>query len=70
MRASFISSHRTYGAHRVSHDLLADGLSCGLHRIERLMRAYGLTAHPRRRGLSKDDGLQSVIADKFLNTLN
>src|SRR6266702_5246135 len=34
---------RTYGARRVCHDVLADGVSCGLHRIERLMRAceYG-----------------------------
>ena len=34
VRASFISSYRTYGARRVWHDLLAEGLSCGLHRIE------------------------------------
>src|SRR5438874_13655029 len=38
VRASFLASDRTYGARRVWHDLLADGLSCGLHRIERLMR--------------------------------
>ncbi|MET3763125.1 hypothetical protein ABIB28_003695 [Sphingomonas sp. UYEF23] len=31
IRASFISSYRTYGARRVWHDLLAEGLSCGLH---------------------------------------
>ena len=27
VRVSFISSYRTYGARRVWHDLLADGLS-------------------------------------------
>jgi transposase InsO family protein len=37
--ASFIASDRTYGAHRVWHDMLAEGISCGLHRIERLMKA-------------------------------
>ena len=67
VRASFISSYRTYGARRVWHDLLADGLSCGLHRIERLMRVHGLKARPRRRGLPKDDGLRSVIADNILD---
>ena len=67
VRASFISSYRTYGARRVWHDLLAEGLSCGLHRIERLMRVHGLEARPRRRGLPKDDGLRSVIADNILD---
>ena len=67
VRASFISSYRTYGARRVWHDLLAEGLSCGLHRIERLMRVHGLKARPRRRGLPKDDGLRSIIADNLLD---
>lgn len=39
------SSDRTYGARRVWHDVLAEGLSCGLHRIERLMRENGRRAH-------------------------
>ena len=38
VRLSFLASDRTYGARRVWHDMLADGVSCGLHRIERLMR--------------------------------
>ena len=45
---SFKSSDRTYGARRVWHDVLAEGLSCGLHRIERLMRIQALKARPRR----------------------
>ncbi len=61
IRTSFVSSDRTYGARRVWHDLLAEGLSCGLHRVERLMRLHGLKARPRRRGLPKDDGLRAVI---------
>ena len=32
VRASHIGSYRTYGARRVWHDLLAEGVSCGLHR--------------------------------------
>jgi hypothetical protein len=48
VRASFLASDRTYGARRVWHDLLADGVRCGLHRIERLMRQQALKARPRR----------------------
>ena len=34
-RASFLGSGRTYGAMRVWKYLLAEGVACGLHRIER-----------------------------------
>lgn len=64
---SFVSSYRTYGARRVWHDLLAEDLLCGLHRIERLMRLHGLKARPRRRELPKDVGERSVIADNVLD---
>ena len=37
IRRSFLESDRTYGARRVWKDVLAEGVSCGLHRIERLM---------------------------------
>lgn len=67
VRASFIASYRTYGARRVWHDLLAEGHSCGLHRIERLMRQQALKARPRRRGLPRDDGQRSVIAGNVLD---
>lgn len=67
VRASHIGSDRTYGARRVWHDLLADGISCGLHRVERLMRELGLRARPRRRGLPKDQGERSVIAGNVLD---
>lgn len=62
VRASFITSSRTYGARRVWHDVLAEGIDCGLHRIERLMRAQALRARPRRRRLPKDDGMRPVSA--------
>ena len=44
VHASFLASDRTYGARRVWHDLLAEGVRCGLHRIERLMRQQALKA--------------------------
>ncbi|WP_240453933.1 IS3 family transposase [Chachezhania antarctica] len=64
---SFKASDRTYGARRVWRDVLEDGLACGLHRIERLMRINALRARPKRRGKPKDDGERSVIADNILD---
>jgi putative transposase len=60
--ASFAASDRTYGARRVWHDLLAAGIRCGLHAIERLMRRIGLRARPRRRRLPTDLGERSTVA--------
>lgn len=48
VRQSFLSSDRTYGARRVWHDVLALGLRCGLHRVERLMRKQALRAQLSR----------------------
>src|SRR5665647_1111311 len=62
VRASFMASDRTYGARRVWHDMLAEGVSCGLHRIERLMRLQALKARPRRRRLPPDLGERQASA--------
>lgn len=69
VRASFLQSDRTYGARRVWHDMLADGETCGLHRIERLMRRHALRARPRRRRLPADAGERSpaVVSPNILN---
>ena len=67
VRNSFMGSDRTYGARRIWHDVLEYGHRCGLHRIERLMRAQALRARPRRRGLPKDSGERSAIADNVLD---
>lgn len=68
VRASFNESARTYGARRVWRDVLTAGVFCGLHKIERLMRANALRARPRRRGLPKDSGDRApVIASNVLN---
>jgi putative transposase len=56
VRESFLASDQTYGARRVWKDLLTEGVSCGLHRIERLMRLQALKARPRRRRLPPDLG--------------
>ena len=62
VRASFLASDRTYGARRVWHDMLAEGVLCGLHRIERLMRLQALKARPRRRRLPPDLGERQIAA--------
>jgi putative transposase len=69
VRASFLVSDRTYGARRVWHDLISEGVSCGLHRIERLMRQQGLKARPRRRRLPPDLGERQAgaIASNMLD---
>lgn len=67
VRASFVGSDRTYGARRVWRDVLADGIDCGLHRIERLMQVQALRARPRRRALPKDNGLRFAAAPNVLD---
>lgn len=67
METSFKASDRTYVASRVWKDVLEEGLTCGLHRIERLMWSNALRARSRRRRKPKDDGERSVIADNILD---
>jgi putative transposase len=69
VRASFLASDRTYGARRVWRDLLTEGMSCGLHRIERLMRLQALKAHPRLRRRPPDLGERpaTAVAANVLN---
>ena len=62
VRASFLASDRTYGARRVWRDLLTEGIACGLHRVERLMRLQAFKARPRRRRLPSDPGERPAAA--------
>jgi putative transposase len=66
VRTSFVGSDRTYGARRVWHDVLAEGIYCGLHRVERIMRENALRARPRRRGLPKDEGTRAAASPNLL----
>ncbi|GJE04652.1 IS3 family transposase ISMch5 [Methylobacterium isbiliense] len=61
-----MASDRTYGARRVWRDVLAEGVACGLHRIERIMRENALRARPRRRGLPKDEGERAAASPNLL----
>jgi putative transposase len=62
VHASFMASDRTYGARRVWRDLLEAGQPCGVHQVERLMRAQALRSRPRRRGRPVDSGDRSLTA--------
>ena len=45
----FHNSHRTYGAPRIHEELRSLGLSCGRHRVARLMKELGIKAKTKRR---------------------
>ena len=48
IRAVYEQSRHRYGSPRVYRELRAQGVRCGRHRVERLMRTSGLMARPRR----------------------
>ena len=56
VRASFLAATGPMAPGGCGRTLLAEGVSCGLHRIERLMRLQALKARPRRRRLPPDLG--------------
>lgn len=58
---SFVASDRTYGARRVLMDVLELGYRCGLHKIERLMKAQALRARPKCRAKPTDRGNRSEV---------
>lgn len=66
VRGSFGRSDRTYGARWVWHDVLAEGLSYGLHRVAHPIRASAFRVRPRRRRLLNDAGWRSIIAGNVL----
>ena len=62
VRTSFLASDRAYGARRVWRDVAGAGHRCGLHRIERLMRAQAFRARPQRRARPVDTGKRDIGA--------
>ena len=69
MYQSFVASNRIYGARRILKDMLELGHRCGLHKIERLMKAQALRARPCRRAKPTDRGdrLPSAIGSNLLD---
>ncbi len=49
IHAAYTASRRTYGAPRIHHELHAQGVAAGRHRIARLMRREGIVACTERR---------------------
>jgi hypothetical protein len=67
VRASFPASDRTYGAKRMWHYPLADGVSCGLHRIERLRRLQALSAFAAAPAADPDERQAAAVATNVLD---
>jgi len=49
IRAEFLTSRQTYGSPRIQVTLQRKGVTCGRHRVARLMRQERIWAHPRRK---------------------
>ena len=71
IRAAFQSSRATYGSPRVMRELKTQRVSCGRHRVARLMRQDGLCAQqqPAFRPRTTDSNHKSPIAPNRLKAL-
>jgi putative transposase len=49
IRKAFLKHKKRYGSPRIYQVLRAKGISCGRHRVERLMKEMGLRARPKRK---------------------
>lgn len=49
IKAASETSRQTYGSPRIYRELRAQGVSCGLNRVARLMRRHGIKARRKRR---------------------
>jgi len=49
IRACYRAAHGRYGSPRIHHELRAQGIHVGRHRVARLMRAHGIRSVCRRR---------------------
>jgi len=60
---AFQDSRRTYGSPRITAELRADGETCNIKRVARLMRANGIAAKTRRRfKITTDSGHNKPVA--------
>ena len=66
IRASYMASRGVYGARRVFGDLREAGESCGLHRVERLMRRNKIKAIRGYKSPRAIAGRPSIIAPNHL----
>ncbi len=56
---AYEQARQVYGSPRVHAELRAQGISCGKHRVERLMRQAGLRAIQKRRRVCTTDSQHS-----------
>ncbi len=66
IRHSYAASHGVYGARRVFGDLRETGETCGLHRVERIMRIHKIKAVRGYKAPRAIAGRPSIIAPNHL----
>ena len=67
-RAAHKASNGTYGSPRIHLDLLAEGISCGVNRLARIMEVGQITARPLRRfAAATDSKHRRPVAANLLN---
>ena len=68
IQSLFADSRQTYGSPRVHADLKAMGVSCGVHRVARLMRKAAIRPVPARRFVATTDSAHALpISQNCLN---
>jgi len=68
IRTAYKQSRHTYGSPRIYHELRAQDVWCGRHRVARLMRADGLGAClPKRFAATTDSRHALPVAPNILN---
>jgi transposase InsO family protein len=68
MKQLYADSRGTYGSPRIHAALVAQGVSCGVHRVARLMRQHGLRARGKRRYRRTTDSSHAYpVAPNLLN---
>ncbi len=68
MKRLYADSRGTYGSPRIHAALVAAGVSCGVHRVARLMRQHGLRARGKRRYRRTTDASHAYpVAPNLLN---
>ena len=68
IQSLFAASRQTYGSPRIHADLKALGVSCGVHRVARLMRKAAIRPVPARRFVATTDSDHTLpVAQNCLN---
>jgi putative transposase len=72
IRAAHQKSRKTYGSPRIHAELKSQGISCGKHRVSRLMRQHGIVSKHKRKFKATTDSIHSyrVVENKLQRRFN